>query len=191
MSYVKEAAMKARKNPTIEQVARRLRSSPLSCHDPRIKNDAYWALRAQGYPHSYAIRAFRDQLPMIHQRKASADLGEYACDPGELLLPPESTWAEIEVAVRPELSEESIRNLKPRTSEYTAWDNHVPGFGVRVRVSGHRSYVVYYRPRPEKRLRKRTIGLIGELSLDEARRIAQSYRREARMSRDLIEHLNA
>lgn len=183
--------MKTRKNPTIEQVARRLRRSPLSCHDPRIKNDAYWALRAQGYPHSYAIRAFRDQLPMIHQRKASDDLGDYACDPNELLLPPGSPWTEIEVAVRPELSEESIRNLKPRTSEYTAWDNHVPGFGVRVRVSGHRSYVVYYRPHPEKRLRKRTIGLIGELSLDEARRIAQSYRREARMGRDLIERLNA
>src|SRR3546814_8229567 len=88
-------------------------------------------------PHASAIRAFRDQPPVIHQRTASADLGEYVCDPDELLFPAGSTWPEIEVEIRPELSEEAIVTLKPRASEYTVWDNLIPRFGVRVRPSGH------------------------------------------------------
>src|SRR3546814_15555830 len=77
-------------------------------------------------PHASAIRAFRDQPPVIHQRTASADLGEYVCDPDELLFPAGSTWPEIEVEIRPELSEEAIVTLKPRASEYTVWDNLIP-----------------------------------------------------------------
>src|SRR3546814_8326578 len=104
--------MKACKNPTIAQVARRLRRRPLSSHDPRIKNDGYWALRAQGYSHSYAVRAFRDQPPVIHEREACTDLGEYACDPDDLLVLAGSQWLETEVAMRTDLSETSIRDRK-------------------------------------------------------------------------------
>src|SRR3546814_3633259 len=68
MSYVKDIPMKARKNPTNEQLLRRLRRPLDSDRDPRIKNDAYYALRHQGHPHASAIRAFRDQPPVIHQR---------------------------------------------------------------------------------------------------------------------------
>src|SRR3546814_11595947 len=97
MSYVKDIPMKARKNPTNEQLLRRLRRPLDSDRDPRIKNDAYYALRHQGHPHASAIRAFRDQPPVIHQRTASADLGEYVCDPDELLFPAGSTRTEIKV----------------------------------------------------------------------------------------------
>lgn len=178
--------MKARKNPTIEQLARRFSRSPLSRNDPRIKNDAYWALRAQGYPASYAKRAFRNQPPVIHQRTACADLGEYACDPEDIFFPPGSTWTEIEVEVRPELSDAAIPNLKPRDSEYTVWDIDVPRFGVRVRPSGHLSYIVNYRIRYQKKLRKHTIGSVAEFSLEQARGVARSIRRDARMGVDPV-----
>lgn len=176
--------MKARKNPTIEQVARRLRRSPLSCHDPRIKNDPYWALRAQGYPHSYAIRAFRDQPPVIHQHEISTDLGEYVCDPDELLFPAGSTWPETEVAMRPELSEASIRDFLPRGKEDYLWDKEVPGFAARVRRTGYKCYVVFYRVRHSMRLRKFTIGNIAEFSLEQARSVARDIRWKARMGKD-------
>lgn len=183
ISYVKEAAVKARKNPTNEQLARRIRRPPESCHDPRIKNDAYWALRHQGYPHSYAKRAFRDQVPVVHERTSSGDTGEYDLD-DELLFPAGSTWTEVEVAIRPDLSEGVIPNLEPRTTEYTVWDNQVPGFGVRVRPSGHKSYIVYYRIRHEKKLRKYTIGKVAEFALEQAREAARSVRRAARTVSD-------
>lgn len=181
--------MKARKNPTIEQVARRLRRSPLSRNDPRIKNDAYHALKAQGFSHSYAIRAFRDQPPIIHQRMASSDLGEYACDPDELLFPASTTWTEIQVEMRPELSEVAIPDMKPRDKEYTVWDNQVPRFGVRVFPSGHMSYIVNYHIRYQKKLHKHTIGRVTEFSLEQARSVARDIRREARMGNDPVKRI--
>src|SRR3546814_15832346 len=87
MSYVKDIPMKARKNPTNEQLLRRLRRPLDSDRDPRIKNDAYYALRHQGHPHAPAIRAFRDQQPLLPQRPASAALVEYVCTPAEHLFP--------------------------------------------------------------------------------------------------------
>ena len=178
--------MKARKDPTLKQMVRRLRRPPESLDDPRYKIDPYWVLRLQRHPHSYAKRAFRDQLPIIHEHTASSDLGEYACDPDDLLFPEGATWTEIEVEMRPELSEAAIPNLKPRDSEYTVWDNDVPRFGVRVRPSGHMSYIVNYRIRYQKKLHKHTIGGVAEFSLEQARSVARDIRRQARMGVDPV-----
>ena len=67
--------MKARKNPTDEQLMRRLNRPPESDRDPRFKNDSYWVLRKQGHPHSYAKRVFRDQPPVFHEHTVSIDAG--------------------------------------------------------------------------------------------------------------------
>jgi hypothetical protein len=167
----------------MEQLARRMwRNYPESSQDPRVKNDSYWALRMQGCPDSYARRAFRDQLPNIVERVASGDCGEYEVD--ELLIPAGFTWTEIEVAVRPDLTEKTIADLTPRAKEYTVWDVQVPGFGLRVFPSGRMSYVVFYRVRYQKRLRKFTIGKVREFSLEQARGVARDFRREARMGKD-------
>lgn len=170
--------MKARKNPTMEQLAKRMWRNypdsnpglPVEDFPQRAKNDAYWALRMQGWPHSQAIRAFRDRPPVIRQYTNSGDLSEYQCDPEDILFPIGSTRTEIEVEIRPILTESALPTLTPRTSEYTVWDSEVPGFGVRVRTSGHKSYVVYYRFRHRKKLHKYTIGRTGEFSLEQARR---------------------
>lgn len=169
--------MKARNDPTDEQLMRRLRRVPESDRDPRVKNDPYWALRFQGYPHSYAKRALRDQPPVFHERTVSIDAGE--CDPEDLLFTPGSSWTEPEAAMRPHLSAEVVSTLQPRDREYTVWDHEVSGLGVRVRTTGYKSFVFYCRCPRTGNLKKYTIGRIAKLSLEEARQVARAYRNTA------------
>jgi len=166
--------MKARKDPTIKQMMRRLRRPLESNHDPRIRKDGYWALRYQGYPHSYAIRAFRDEPPVFVDRHRQSAEELAGCDPDDLLFDPGSTYTEIIIAMRPPLTEDSISALEPRASEYTVWDQTIRGFGVRVRPSGYKSYVVYYRDLKLAKLHKHTIGKVESFSLEQARRAARN-----------------
>lgn len=96
---------------------------------------------------------------------------------------------EVEVEIRPELTEAAILTLKPRASEYTVWDNQVPRFGVRVRASGHMTYIVNYRIRYHKKLHKHTIGQITEFSLEQARSVAREFRRDARRGVDPVKRV--
>ena len=43
---------------------------------------------------------------------------------------------------RMRLTDAAIDRLRSREREYTVWDSRVSGFGVRVRPSGGRSYVL-------------------------------------------------
>ena len=47
-----------------------------------------------------------------------------------------------------QITKSVVDRLKPRASEFTVWDAKLPGFGVRVRPSGTKSYVVVYRAGP-------------------------------------------
>lgn len=161
---------------------RRLRRRPESERDPRYKNDAYWALRLQGHPHAYAKRALRDQPPVFHEREVSAHAG--VCDPEDLLFPAGSTWTELEVAIRPLLSDDAISTLEPRGAEYTVWDHKVRRFGVRVRPTGHKTYIVNYRIRFRPKLHKHTIGRVAAFSLEQARCLAREMQSDARMGID-------
>lgn len=74
------------------------------------------------------------------------------------------------------LTKRTVDALAPTGAEYFAWDVDLPGFGVRVRESGAKSYVVKYRAgtgrsAPTRRL---TIGTVGKLTPEEARRLAKS-----------------
>ncbi|MBL4695544.1 MAG: DUF4102 domain-containing protein [Rhizobiaceae bacterium] len=176
--------MKERSNPTDEQLLRRFRRPPFSDKDPRYKNDAYWALRLQGHPHSYAKRAYRDELPKIVEHTASEldTDDEYLrdVDPDELFIESGVTYTTVEVAIRPSLSEEAIADAKPRASEYTIWDEGFSGFGLRVRPSGYKCFVLLYRVRGDKKLIKRTLGRTGNLTLEAARSMARDVFYEAR-----------
>lgn len=71
--------------------------------------------------------------------------------------------------------------LETTGSEYFVWDSDLIGFGVRVRESGAKSYVAKYRAgvgrnAPTRRL---TIGTVGKLTPDEARRLAKAKLGEA------------
>lgn len=172
--------MKARKNPTDAQLRRRLRRPPDSPHDQRFKTDPYWILRNQKQPHDYAKRAFRDQAPVVRQITVLDIDDDYTLGMDEQFFPVGSTYTTIEVEVRPDLSEDAIRDLKPRQKEYSVFDSEIKSFGVRVRPSGYKSYIVSFRSCQECKRRKHTIGRVGKYSLEEARGIARDMRREAR-----------
>jgi hypothetical protein len=68
-----------------------------------------------------------------------------------------------------------VDSLKKKGVEYFAWDDQLRGFGVRVRPSGAKSYVVKYqagsgRGAPTRRM---TLGPAGNLTPDEARTLAK------------------
>jgi hypothetical protein len=56
-----------------------------------------------------------------------------------------------------------VDSLKPRQGEYAVWDAQMPGFGVRVRPTGAKSYVVVYRAGSGRGapVRRYTIGGVG------------------------------
>jgi integrase len=69
-----------------------------------------------------------------------------------------------------------VDSLEPTAKEYTVWDNHLPGFGVRVRPTGAMSYIVSYRAgsgraTPKKRF---TMGAVGKLTPEQVRAKAQA-----------------
>jgi site-specific recombinase XerD len=66
--------------------------------------------------------------------------------------------------------------IKPGEVEYFVWDRDLKGFGLRVQRSGEKSYVVKYRAgsgrgAPTRRV---TLGAIGTLTPDEARKLAKA-----------------
>jgi len=69
-----------------------------------------------------------------------------------------------------------VDQLKVHSREYSIWDAKLAGFGVRVRPSGAKTYVVVYRAGTGRRapFRRYTIGSVGKLTPDQARRRAQT-----------------
>lgn len=79
-----------------------------------------------------------------------------------------------------------VDGLAVTGKEHFAWDDDLPGFGVRVRASGAKAYVFQYRAgagrsAPSRRV---TIGSTSSLSPDQARKIASMLSGEVRRDRD-------
>ena len=66
--------------------------------------------------------------------------------------------------MRTRLTDAKIAALRPREREYTVWDERISGLGVRVRPSGHRSYVFL------RNGRRASLGPAALKTVDEARR---------------------
>jgi integrase len=79
-----------------------------------------------------------------------------------------------------------VDSLKARSGEFTAWDGQMPGFGVRVRPSGAMSFVVVYRAGSGRSapVRRYTIGGVGKLTPEAARRRAKALLGEVAHGRD-------
>ena len=60
----------------------------------------------------------------------------------------------------PKITKRTVDALEPRDREHVLWDDEITGFGVRVRPSGRKTYIVKYRDRG--RAVKVTIGPHGE-----------------------------
>jgi integrase len=61
------------------------------------------------------------------------------------------------------LTKSVIEGLAPAGADYVVWDTELPGFGVRVKPSGVKSYVIQYRNRVTGASRRKTIGQHGPL----------------------------
>ncbi|WP_424972071.1 Arm DNA-binding domain-containing protein [Dinoroseobacter sp. S76] len=182
--------MKPRSNPTDEQLTRRKQKEPVGPHNPRVRNDAYWALRHQGYPDAVARRAIRSIAPRyyIAENKAVPDDDEYLrdVDPEDLLIVPQVNveFTKMAVEVRPDLTEDIVASAPAEEKEYTIWSPNLPCFGLRIRPSGCRSFIVKYRIAGSERQGKITLGKAGTLPLDLARNIAREVLIEARAGFD-------
>lgn len=179
--------MKPRKNPTDAQMVRRQQREPIGPKDPRASNDPYWALRLQGYSDQCAKRAFRDIPPRYYKEELRVS-EEYIADvdPEDLLFIPSVATDRQVLAVleRPDLTEETVATAPPRAMEYTIWSEIPHGFGLRIRPSGARSYIVMFRIKGNKRQYKLTLGKVGDFPLELARKLAREARIEASVGND-------
>ena len=74
----------------------------------------------------------------------------------------------------PRLTKRLLDNLAPADKEYVEWDTEITGFGVRIRPTGRKVFILKYRTL-EGRQRKLSIGPYGRLTVDQARKEARSY----------------
>ena len=96
---------------------------------------------------------------------------------------------------RMRLTDRAIARLRPREREYTVWDNHFVGLGVRVRPTGGRSYVLL--EDAGGRSRRLSLGPVSLKTVAEVRRecharkaepeAAGAPRRVAPLFRDFVE----
>ena len=71
---------------------------------------------------------------------------------------------------RVRLTDAGVDKFKPDTTEYAVWDSEVPGLRVRVRPSGHRSFVWHGRVQGE--LVRATVGPAALMTVEDARKRA-------------------
>lgn len=69
------------------------------------------------------------------------------------------------------ITQRTVATLQSRDREFTLWDDTVTGFGVRVRPTGARSYVVVYRAGTGRGspVRRFTIAAVGKIAPERAR----------------------
>ncbi len=69
-----------------------------------------------------------------------------------------------------------VDGLELRPAEYTVWDAKLPGFGVRVRPTGAKTFLVVYRAGTGRTapFRRYTIGAVGKIAPDAARTQAKA-----------------
>jgi hypothetical protein len=176
--------MRSRKNPTPQQLLRRLRRGPPNEHDPRAEIDPCWVLRIQGHPAAYAKRAIRWKLPKVTEDEVGP-VTDYNVDPEDLIfVEPGTKIRTVEVEhIRPPLTEEVIPSLQPLEFEYTVWDHEIPGLGLRIRASGHKSFILLYRTQAHSKSKKITIGKAGFFTLKKARQLAEELLSDERLNR--------
>lgn len=86
------------------------------------------------------------------------------------------------------LTKTAVEALAPRDKTYLVFDDDLAGFAVRVTPGGAKAWTVEYRPAGAgRRISKKrmTLGAVGTLSAEKARRAAQDVLAHARLGRDL------
>jgi hypothetical protein len=85
------------------------------------------------------------------------------------------------------LTKRVLDTVKPNPNhDLFFWDDEVPGFGLRIKPSGVRSFIVQYR-NGGGASRRMTLGKFGVLTPDEARKMAKQTLAEAARGGDPAE----
>lgn len=84
-----------------------------------------------------------------------------------------------------------VDNAKVGATEYFLWDENTKGFGVRVRPTGVKSWIVQYRVGKgrEAQQRRVTIGKVSSLKLSAAKLRASQYLGKAAFAEDMVEEI--
>lgn len=86
------------------------------------------------------------------------------------------------------LSKTVVERIAAADGDVVVWDQALPGFGVRVKPSGIRSYIVQYRSRSTGASRRLTIGQHGPLlTFDQAKKHARAMLADAMRGEDPVE----
>src|SRR5215203_6207795 len=86
------------------------------------------------------------------------------------------------------LSKSKVEEISPAARDVVVWDTDLPGFGVRVKLTGVRSYIVQYRNRATGASKRMTIGQHGPLlTFDQAKRQARAMLTDAMRGKDPVE----
>jgi integrase len=78
------------------------------------------------------------------------------------------------ISALPVLTKKFIEGLEPKSKDYTVWDDKISGFGIKVTPTGRKSYLMKYRNH-EGRQRKPNIGVHGNITCEQARKIAEKW----------------
>src|SRR5215813_5863510 len=85
------------------------------------------------------------------------------------------------------LSKRVVDAAKVTGKDYFLWDDEMPGFGLRVLASGRKSYVVQYKIGGRGgETRRKSIGLHGVLTTEEARGEAKKWLADRAKGKDPI-----
>src|SRR5215212_2083058 len=86
---------------------------------------------------------------------------------------------------RQKLSKTAVEAITPGKEDIVIWDAALPGFGVRVKPTGVRSYIVQYRNRETGASKRMTIGQHGPLlTFEQAKKQARALLADAMRGQD-------
>lgn len=85
------------------------------------------------------------------------------------------------------LTKTLVEKLELKAKDYFLWCGKQPGFGVRVWPNGRKTFVVQYRTGGRgSPTRRKSLGVFGTVTADEARKAAETYLASAQLGNDLV-----
>src|SRR3954462_8992874 len=100
---------------------------------------------------------------------------------------PSPAYLALPNMARQKLSKTAVEAIVPGEQDIVVWDATLPGFGVRVKSTGVRSYNVHYRNRETGERKRMSIGQHGpRLTFDQAKRQARALLTDAMRGQDPV-----